>query len=97
MIQTYNTKKSKINALKAQLRFRQHVSQQKPVDSTSFTVTKVVDGKCLERTPDELCDSLRHLVNDISNIPSDGSDSMLVGKRVRHRFEEGDPPHDFGG
>ena len=75
-------------------RFRHHVLKEKPIDDSSFLLTKVIGGKRRDRTSEELGGSLKQLVSDVCRVPSDGSESVLVGKRVRHRFEEGDPSRD---
>ena len=86
MVQSFSSKKEKVKAMKAQLRFRQHVLNQTAAHAASFVFSKSIDEKRRELTPEELKDNLRTLVMDVSRQPSDGAQSMLVGHRIRHRF-----------
>ena len=86
MVQSFSSKKEKVKALKAQLRFRQHVLNQTAAHAASFVFSKSIDEKRRELTPEELKDNLRTLVMDVFRQPSDGAQSMLVGYRIRHRF-----------
>ncbi|WAQ97077.1 hypothetical protein MAR_029767, partial [Mya arenaria] len=80
MLASYNSITDKINALKAQLKFRQKVLLQLPEEKKAFNVTKSVDGKRKSLSVEE-----QAIVRDVeSNVEK----HILVGKRVRHRFKE---------
>ncbi|XP_053392120.1 uncharacterized protein LOC128554835 [Mercenaria mercenaria] len=88
------TKVDKITALKAQLHFRKTVLDQKCSDKTAFKMSKTVDGKNVSLTVDELSQNVKKLVRkayeiDINENPEN---QVLVGKKVKHAFEQKDQP-----
>ena len=84
---------AKVSALKAQLKFRQSVLQQDPVEHGVFQFTY----KGHKRTSDELKVNLLKLVDSAGTSavaaqpPDEGN--FLVGKKVVHNFVESDGEH----
>ncbi|KAH3871091.1 hypothetical protein DPMN_034285 [Dreissena polymorpha] len=82
--------KEKEEALKAQLRFRKNVFKQK-ADPDVFAFSKVIDGKRVNLSVEELRANVYKLVRGAFDIqkPGPGGDangSLLVGKRVKQKF-----------
>ena len=96
MLKSYERKGDKIEALKAQLKFRKDVLQQIPNNKTVFNFSKSEEGKTLRKSldVDELKENLKKLVKQavVKDSESDIERHILVGKRVKHRFstDEGD-------
>ena len=96
MLKSYERKGDKIEALKAQLKFRKDVLQQIPDNKTVFNFTKSEEGKILRKSlnVDELKENLKKLVKQavVKDSESDIERHILVGKRVKHCFstDEGD-------
>ncbi|WAR14697.1 hypothetical protein MAR_004802 [Mya arenaria] len=90
MLATYNSITDKINALKAQLKFRQKVLLQLPEEKKAFNVTKSVDGKRKSLSVEELSGNLKSIVRQaiVRDVESNVEKHILLGKRVRHRFKE---------
>ena len=86
MLRSYKTKTSKIDALKAQIKFRRDVLKQKAEDKKSFSFSKKVAQQRAQLSVDELRQNLITLVKQCIVKPSDEEIHILVGKRVRHRF-----------
>jgi hypothetical protein len=87
-LQLIKSDKEKVEALKAQLRFRKHVFEQK-ADSSVYAFSKVVDGKRVNLSVDQLKANVMKLVReafDIHTSNHDVSGSLLVGKRVKQKF-----------
>ena len=85
MLATLGTQKLKLEALKAQLRFRQHVLQQNTGDKSVYLFS--TNKQAL--TVQELTKNLKTLLAHATTLSSDEDmPSFLVGKRVRHRFQE---------
>ena len=59
-------------------------------DKKTFNVTKSVDGKSKSLNVEELSTNLKKLVRQavVKEKDSDQARHILVGKRVRHRYEE---------
>ena len=96
MLKSYERKGDKIEAQKAQLKFRKDVLQQIPDNKTVFNFSKSEEGKTLRKSlnVDELKENLKKLVKQavVKDSESDIERHILVGKRVKHRFstDEGD-------
>lgn len=90
-VKSYETKSMQLKALKAQLRFRHHVLQQEPDNKAVFNFTKLEDGKRRNLTIDELSDNVKQLVKNaqVKDQDQGGHRHVLVGRRVRHRFDTG--------
>lgn len=90
-IRSYQTKNIQIKALKAQLRFRQHVLKQEPEDKSVFSFTKVEDGKRRPLTVEELMDNVKVLVINarVRDQEQGIHRHVLVARRVRHLFDNG--------
>jgi hypothetical protein len=85
------SKTEKIEALKAQLRFRKNLLQQTPPDKLIYMFsTKSDTGKRRDLSVDELCSNLELLVQHAFSRPihQDEGTHLLVGKRIRQRFIE---------
>ena len=85
MMATLETKKLKVAALQAQLRFRQHVLQQNTGDKSVYRFSSDKHALSVQ----ELTNNLKTLLVHAATLSQDDSTpSFLVGKRIRHRFEE---------
>ena len=86
------TKKSKVNALKSQLRFRKEILKQKTGDQSVFNFSTVKDGKRVQLTVEELAINIKKLVQHAfildEKVDSTQELQLLQRKRVRHRFDE---------
>lgn len=93
ILQTYPTNGLKVSALKAQIRFRQHVLKQEAEREVfAFSKNKV------DLTLQELKCNVLKLVNIARRIPVDESKkSFLIGKCVSHQFDTGADENDTGG
>lgn len=91
MVLSYVKKSDKIEALKVQLKFRKEVLNQIPDDKSVFNFTKTKEGTKSRKnlTVEELITNLKMLVRQsIVRDNLDESDKhVLVGKRVKHRFD----------
>ena len=84
-VSSYGSTAEKRLALKYQLRCRKTVLTQKAPTKDCYAFTKVVDGKCVALTVDELASNTKLLLvsaaqTTIANM------SILVHRRVRHSF-----------
>ncbi|XP_041452431.1 uncharacterized protein LOC121405570 [Lytechinus variegatus] len=83
MLNTLSTPKQKMDALKAQLRFRQHVLRQIPPRPEVF----LFSSKGVAHSWDVLSTNVKTLVHQAFTLPSasapEGGLPLLVGKRVR--------------
>ena len=94
MVLALPTKSEKVKALKAQLRFRKEIFQQMPADSSIYKFSKKQHGKTVQLSVEELKENVKALVTHaftLPNIPL-SENTVIVGKRVRHKFtnEDGD-------
>ena len=83
MLRSFKTKTSKIDALKAQIKFRRNVLKQKAEDKKSFSFSKKVAQQRAQLSVYEL---RQNLITQCIVKPSDEEIHILVGKRVRHCF-----------
>ena len=93
MVMSYEKESEKIKALKAQIRFRKEVLNQKPTEMGIFNFTKQLVGQSRKHlTVDELKTNLKSLVTQavVQDHENQTEVHMLVGKRVRHGFQSGD-------
>jgi hypothetical protein len=86
-VASYPLMKDKVDGLKAQLRFRQKVLDQKSEQPTVYNFTKLVGGKRQALSVDELVQNVKLLVQEAAAEPSSNLD-LLVSRRVRHKFVE---------
>ena len=84
---------SKVNALKAQLRFRQYVLRQDagstPAGKNIYSYSRIgAAGTRVQKTWQELADNVKLLVVHACRKDDEGASvkSVLIGRRVRHRF-----------
>ena len=91
MVTTYKTKKEKLTGLKAQLKFRQCVLRQPPVDGLSYVVTKLYGNVRKVKPPEDLAESPKQLITNVCDVLT-VEGNVLVGKRVRQRFLHDDFP-----
>ena len=84
-LSTFSSTSGKMNALKAQLNFRRTVLGQ-PGEKKLFQMSSAQDGKF---KVEKVAQNLKKLITDSCSLPPVGEDSesVLVGKRIRHRFE----------
>jgi len=83
LILLYGNKTQKLEALKAQIYFRQHVLSQEPGDKKLFLKSVGVEQMTI---------NVKKLIDDAGSRPSNSDRHILVGKQVRHRLateEEG--------
>ena len=90
---TLETVASKVNALKAQLRFRQYVLRQDagstPAGKNIYSYSRIgAAGTRVQKTWQELADNVKLLVVHACRKDDEGASvkSVLIGRRVRHRF-----------
>ncbi|XP_060557311.1 uncharacterized protein LOC132717769 [Ruditapes philippinarum] len=92
MLASYQSEIEKVEALKAQLKFRKEVLNQVAETKSQFNLTKGMKGskKRKKLTVDELKENLINIVKQalVKDRENDEEIHILVGKRVRHRFEE---------
>ena len=90
MILSYIKKNEKVEALKAQLKFRKEVLNQIPDDKTVFCITKTKDGSKSRKQlgVEELVQNLKDLVKQsiVKDNLTDTEKHVLVGKRIKQRF-----------
>lgn len=82
--------KDKISALKAQLKFRKNVLHQKPSSGNNeiFIFSKVVNGKRVPLSVQELSNNVKSLVEHAISLPETGnSGPVLVGQTIEMRFD----------
>jgi len=80
------SKTSKLSALKAQLRFRQHVLAQKSDTNTIYAFSKIISGKRQDLSVEEMTKNLKTLINKLPLALPDGERNHLVGQRISHKF-----------
>ena len=93
MIKSYSTSAQKLAALKSQLRFRQHVLKQpnpEGVDTNCYAFSMKSGSKRRQLTPDEIVENLKKLCEAAAKLPQQNTDTLWVGRRIRHRFAETD-------
>ena len=81
--------KENIAALKAQLRFRKHVLRQLPTMKEVFSFTRVVDGKRVSLSVQELATNLKTLLDEaiVAEAETGREQHVLTGRQVRHKFK----------
>lgn len=94
------TTKQKVAALKAQLHFRNNVLHQKPDNMKGvYSVTKLIGNKRVNLTPEELTMNLKKLIQHSFEIEppttTDEQIPLLVGKNIRHKFNDSDGGSDW--
>ena len=84
------SKTAKSEALKAQLKFRKTVLQQKHSEKTICTFSRMAGGKRIQHSPAMLKENLQTLIEAAHSIPpiTTCSDPILVGKKIAHQFKE---------
>ena len=91
MLTSLQTKSDKLAALKAQLRFRKDILKQDTGDSNAFSFSKVVSGKRVQLTVEELSDSVKALVHHAYTVvdrTQSPENQIIVGKRVKHKMNK---------
>ncbi|XP_053372789.1 uncharacterized protein LOC128546365 [Mercenaria mercenaria] len=92
MLASYEKTSEKVEVLKAQLKFRKDVLNQVAEVKSTFNFTKTVEGKKSRKSlsVEELASNLKLLVRQavVKDQESNEAKHLLVGKRVRHRFDE---------
>lgn len=91
MLLSYLKDSEKIEALKGQIKFRKEVLLQVADEKKTFNFTKAVNGGKSRKSlsVSELTDNLKLLVRQaLVRDESDQEKHILVGKRVKHKFEE---------
>lgn len=88
VLDTIETNKEKLKALKAQLRFRKEILKQNPNDPAIYRFSKKENGRTVALNIEEMSENVKALVGHALNIPATPLPDMqiLVGRRVRHRF-----------
>ena len=86
MLESYPTQKGKLEALKAQLKFRQFVLKQEAGKENLFAFSTKDGEKRRNLSTGELATNLKRLVTSASRLPQD-HDKVWVGRRVKHRFK----------
>lgn len=90
MILSYEKKNEKIEALKAQLKFRKDVLNQIADNKAVFNVTQTKDGSKSRKqlSVEELVQNLKDLVKQsiVKDSLTDTEKHVLVAKRIKHRF-----------
>ena len=90
-LQSFDKDSEKVDALKAQLRFRNNILLQRNGDPKAFTFSKVVNGTRVQLPWEELAEKVKVLVQHAFTLPiRQGDDVLLVGKRVCHTFKSDD-------
>ena len=85
------TKTERLHALKAQLRFRQHILQQEADVKLFRHSEKSLNGNNRQDLSiEELTSNLLSLIKDATKQPEPTKTPFLVGKHVRHFFGDGD-------
>ncbi|KAL4239504.1 hypothetical protein ACF0H5_000318 [Mactra antiquata] len=79
------SKKEQEEALRVQLRFRKNVFKQK-CDDKVYAFSRVVDGKRVQLSVEELKANVLTLITKASDSPSPETPHFLVGKEIEHRF-----------
>ena len=88
--------KEKENALKSQLRFRKDVFKQVCARKDVYTFSKLVDGKRVPLSIEELKDNVVHLIGEGFNTPPE-QEHFLVGKSIEHKWLNNDEPKWYTG
>ena len=83
------SKTEKMDGLKAQLRFRQHILQQEADAKLYRHSEKDGDGR-RNLTVEEMTSNLLSLIHHSTRQPGPSHTPFLIGKRVRHLFGEGE-------
>ena len=90
-LSTFQSESEKKDALKAQLRFRKNILMQRHPEKV-YNFTNPVAGSKRRRdlSVDELIVNLKKLIEHAYTLPMENpSDSpLLIGKRIRHKFNE---------
>ena len=95
-VEQLQSKTDKMKGLKAQMRFREKVLQQKASDRDHYLFSKSIassdNGKKrrIECSVDELVAKVKMLVEEsftLPNVPNEGT-TLLLGKLVKHKFQE---------
>ena len=90
MVLSYERKNEKLEAIKAQLKFRKEVLNQIPDDKTVFNVTKTKEGSKSRKqfSVEELVKNLKDHVKQsiVKDNLTETERHVLVGKRIKHRF-----------
>jgi cyanate lyase len=88
VLDTIETNKEKLKALKAQLRFRKEILKQHPDNPAIYRFSKKNNGKTVALSVEEMSENVKALVGHALNISTTPSPEiqLLVGRRVRHRF-----------
>ena len=87
MLSTMNNKE-KIEALKAQLRFRKKILGQKASESSLFNFTKVEGRGRKNLDSKELSENVKTLIRESFKLPSGPAGSVdLVGRNITHKFK----------
>ena len=91
--------KEKEEALKTQLRFRKNVFKQKCENKDVYSFSKVVNGKRVPHSIDELKTNVLFLVNDAFNLPTPDTPEhhLLVGKKIKHTWVKDGKPEWYTG
>ena len=92
-LESYSKVIDKIDALIAQLSFRNNILEQKTGDSKAFTISKVLDGRRVPLTWQEFTVKVIALVQHAYSLPGrqegQKGDVLLVNKCVSHTFSSG--------
>ena len=91
LLGTIASKSEKVKALKAQLRFGKEVFRQHPEDSSVYRFSKSESGKTVQLTTEELTHNVKSLIRHALTLPREidqENQAVLVGQKVRHKFEE---------
>lgn len=90
MVLSYKKNNEKIEAIKAQLKFRKEVLNHIPDDKTVFNVTKAKQGSKSRKqlSIEELIINLKDLIKQsiVKDTMTETERRLLVGKRIKHRF-----------
>ena len=89
-LEKINSKKEKEEALKVQLRFRKNVFNQKCEIPNVYVFSKLIEGKRVPLTVNELKDNVASLIENAYQVPPPEQSHMLVGKHIEHRWIEND-------
>ena len=91
----------KLELLKAQIKFRKNVLDQKPSDPKLYNFSTQSQGKRHQLTVDELVKNVKQLIKEsLQKEPKDQEQPKgpnLVRKKVRHRFETDEGPKWWSG
>ena len=92
MLESYETEREEIQAVKVQLKFRKDVLLQTTENKQTFNFTKAVEGRKFRKSLDsnESSTNLKTFVKQslVKDAVLNETRHILVGKRVRHRFKK---------